>query len=70
MIYDPELTLGLPGRVTATSGLNALAHGMEAIVGPGANPPAALDALEAARILPDALQACVSEPTDVRARSS
>ncbi|MFI5372864.1 MAG: maleylacetate reductase [Candidatus Eisenbacteria bacterium] len=69
VIYDPELTLGLPGRVTASSGLNALAHCMEAIVGPGANPPAALAAREASAILPGALRSCVREPRAEEARS-
>lgn len=70
VIYDAELTLGLPARVTASSGLNALAHCMEAIVGPGANPPAALAAREASAILPDALRSCVHAPADPDARSN
>jgi maleylacetate reductase len=69
-IYDPTLTTALPPRVTATSGLNALAHCMEAIVGPGASPPSALAAREAASILPDALRACVRDGTDLDARST
>jgi maleylacetate reductase len=69
-IYDPTLTTGLPPRVTATSGLNALAHCMEAIAGPGATPPSALLAREAAAILPHALRACVRDGTDLDARSA
>ena len=38
VIYDPELTLGLPPRVTGPSSFNALAHGVEALYAPGRNP--------------------------------
>ena len=69
VVYDPSVTLGLPPRVTATSGLNALAHCMEAIVGPGATPPSALVAREAAALLPDALRACIRDGSDLAARS-
>jgi maleylacetate reductase len=69
VVYDPTTTLGLPPRVTATSGLNALAHCMEAIVGPGATPFSTLVAREAAALLPDALRACVHDGSDLAARS-
>ena len=69
-VYDPTITLGLPPRVTATSGLNALAHCMEAVVGPGATPPSALTAREAAALLPDALRTCVHDGSDLAARSA
>ena len=69
VVYDPVITLSLPPRVTATSGLNAIAHCMEAIVGPGASPPSALIAREAASVLPDALRACVRDGADLAARS-
>ena len=38
MIYDVELTLGLPPALTATSGLNALAHAVEALYARDRNP--------------------------------
>jgi maleylacetate reductase len=69
-IYDPTLTASLPARVTATSGLNALAHCMEAIVGPGATPPSTLAAREASSMLPDALRACVRDGNDLDARTA
>jgi maleylacetate reductase len=69
-IYDPILTVGLPPSVTGTSGLNALAHCMEAIAGPGATSPSALPAREASSILPEALRACVRDGTDLDARSA
>lgn len=48
-ICDPELTLGLPAYLTAATGMDALAHCLEAFMAPLFNPPAdgiALDGLE------------------------
>ena len=48
-ILDPELTLGLPPRLTAATGMDAIAHCIEAYLSPAVNPPAdaiALDGLE------------------------
>lgn len=48
-ICDPELTLGLPPRLTAATGMDAIAHCMETFMAPAFNPPAdgiALDGLE------------------------
>ena len=50
-ICDPELTLGLPPRLTAATGMDAVAHCMETFMAPAFNPPAdgiALDGLERA----------------------
>jgi alcohol dehydrogenase class IV len=47
-ICDPELTLGLPPKLTAATGMDALAHCMETFMAPAFNPPAdgiALDGL-------------------------
>ncbi len=50
-ICDPELTLGLPPKLTAATGLDAIAHCMETFMSAAFNPPAdgiALDGLERA----------------------
>lgn len=50
-ICDPELTIGLPARLTAATGMDAVTHCMEAILSPTVNPPAeaiGLDGLERA----------------------
>jgi 4-hydroxybutyrate dehydrogenase len=47
-ICDPELTLGLPPKLTAATGMDAIAHCMETFMAPPFNPPAdgiALDGL-------------------------
>src|SRR5690606_24059068 len=38
VVYDPRLTLGLPAQLTATSGMNAIAHAVEALYAQDANP--------------------------------
>jgi len=50
-ICDPELTIGLPPRLTAATGMDAIAHCMETFMSAAFNPPAdgiALDGLERA----------------------
>jgi alcohol dehydrogenase class IV len=69
VLYDPELTVGLPPRVTGSSGMNALAHCVEALYGPGANPVTALSALEGTRALARGLPVAVSRPEDLDGRT-
>ena len=50
-ICDPELTFGLPSKLTAATGMDAIAHCMETFMAPAFNPPAdgiALDGLQRA----------------------
>lgn len=50
-ICDPELTIGLPPRLTAATGMDAVTHCIEAVLSPAVNPPAeavGLDGLERA----------------------
>lgn len=69
VLYDPALTTGLPPEVTGPSGMNALAHCVEALYAPGANPVTALLASEGARVLARGLPAAVADPADLAARS-
>ena len=39
-ICDPSLTLGLPPRLTAATGMDAMTHCIEALLSPQINPPA------------------------------
>ena len=48
-ICDPELTLGLPPKLTAATGMDAIAHCMETFMAPAFNPPADGIALEGLR---------------------
>jgi maleylacetate reductase len=69
VLYDPALTTGLPAEVTGPSGMNALAHCVEATYAPGANPVTSLLAEEGARSLARGLPAAVDRPADLTARS-
>jgi maleylacetate reductase len=69
VVYDPELTLTLPPSIAGPSGMNALAHCVEALYGPGANPVVSLMALEGIRALHRSLPAVCGAPADVEARS-
>lgn len=69
VIYDPALTLGLPPAVAGPSGLNALAHCVEALYAPDGNPIVDLLAADGARALAASLPAVVAHPDDIDARS-
>jgi maleylacetate reductase len=68
VIYDPELTLGLPPATSAASGMNALAHCAEALYARQSNPIVQLMAEEGIRALAASLPAVVTDPGDLAAR--
>ena len=68
-IFDPELTFTLPARVTAASGLNAMAHCVEALYSEQANPVTALIAEEGLRALGLSIPRAVVQPQDLEART-
>ena len=69
IIYDPELTLGLPIGMTVTSGLNAIAHAAEGLYAQDRNPISSLMATEGLRALNAALPVLTGEPKDRDARA-
>ena len=56
VIYDPELTRGMPPMLAATSGINAIAHGVEALYAVDGNPVISLMAEEGIRAMSAALK--------------
>jgi maleylacetate reductase len=68
VVYDPELTLSLPAQLSATSGVNAVAHAVEALYAPDATPIVSLMAEEGVRALAAALPAVVADGGDLDAR--
>jgi maleylacetate reductase len=68
-IYDPELTLELPARVSAASGMNAMAHAVESLYGIDTNPVVQTMAEEAVRLIGASLPRVVDEPRDLAART-
>jgi len=69
-VYDPELTLSTPPRVSAETGMNALAHCVEAVWSPRRTPEAEAIALAGAHRIVGALPLVVDDPLDVSARAS
>ena len=67
-IYDPALTLSLSAHVTLTSGMNSLAHCVEALYQERANPVAAMLAEAGLRAHAAGLEASVARPDDIAAR--
>ena len=70
VIYDPQLTRSLPGRVAGPSGINAVAHCVEALYAPDASPVTCLLAEQGIRALGGALPAVVRESDDPEARAN
>jgi maleylacetate reductase len=68
-IYDPELTLSLPPRISAASGMNAMAHAVETLYGPDINPVVELLAAKAVALLGGSLPKVVERPGGVAART-
>lgn len=69
VIYDVELTLGLPTDVSGVSGLNAIAHAVEGLYARDRNPICSLMAEDAVRALAGALPRIAANPNDVAART-
>ncbi|WP_417662946.1 iron-containing alcohol dehydrogenase [Pseudomonas sp.] len=68
VILDPELTLGLPARITAATGMDALSHNLEAYCSPLFHPMAEGIALEGMRMVQQFLPRAVAHGDDVEAR--
>ena len=68
IVYDSHLMLTLPTELAVSSGLNALAHCVDALWAPRADPINAATALEAVRALSSGLPRIVADPTDIDGR--
>jgi alcohol dehydrogenase class IV len=69
VIYDPVLTVSLPENVSGPSGMNAIAHCVEALYARDANPVMSLLAAEGIRAMSQALPVVVREPANIDGRS-
>ncbi len=69
VISDPELTVRLPPRITAATGMDALAHNLEAYCAPGFHPLADGIALEAMRLIKEWLPVAVKDGSNIAARA-
>jgi maleylacetate reductase len=69
VIYDPELTFSLPAAVSGPSGMNAIAHCVEALYATDANPLTSLIAEDGIRALAASLPVVVRETANLEARA-
>ena len=68
VILDPELTVGLPAKLTAATGMDALSHNLEAYCSPFYHPMATGIALEGIRLIKQFLPRAVKDGRDLDAR--
>jgi len=69
VLYDPALTVSMPAMLSATSGMNSIAHCVEALYAKDANPIISMMAEEGIRALAKSLPVVVKEPGNLEARS-
>jgi alcohol dehydrogenase class IV len=69
-VLDPEMTLTLPPRLTAATGIDALSHAVEAFVGTGNNPITDSLALQAIDMISNNLRAATFGGEDLEARGN
>src|SRR5918997_3086243 len=69
-VLDPELTVGLPRHLTAATGMDALAHCLEAYCAPGWHPMAEGIAVEGMRLVLEALPRACADGADLEARGA
>lgn len=67
-ILDPELTVGLPAKLTAATGMDAMTHAIESYVCPVFHPMCDAIALEAVRMVRIYLPRAVANGADLEAR--
>jgi hypothetical protein len=68
VILDPQLSVGLPAKITAATGMDALSHNLEAYCSPLFHPMAEGIALEGMRLVKEYLPRAVAKGADVEAR--
>ncbi|MGW1360315.1 iron-containing alcohol dehydrogenase family protein [Streptomyces chartreusis] len=68
-LLDPELTLGLPARITAATGIDALVHGIESLASRGANPVSVAYATQAVAMVGRWLPVAHRDGSDLEARA-
>lgn len=69
VILDPTLTLALPARITAATGMDALSHAIESYVSLNANPVTEIYGLKAIELVNQYLEEAYLHPDNIEARS-
>jgi alcohol dehydrogenase class IV len=68
VIYDVDFTMTLPPSLSATSGVNAIAHAVESLYAKNTNPIISLFALDGTKALAESLPEIIDNPTSLPAR--
>ena len=69
-VLDPEMTRSLPSHLTATTGMDALTHGIEAYIGNSTTKQTRAAALEAASLIGENLEKAYRDGNDMTARTN
>lgn len=69
-ILDPELTIGLPGHLTAATAMDAITHSVEAVTSLVRNPVSESMAVQAISMIASALPVAIDTPADIAARGA
>ena len=69
-VLDPKNTYTLPRHMTATTGMDALTHAIEAYIGRATTPSTRRDALKAVNLIFGSLENAYRTPTDLVARAN
>ena len=69
-ILDPELTVGLPGKITSTTGMDALTHAVEAYIGQSNTKDTERAAKDAVRLIFSNLETAYNDGKNLQARSN
>lgn len=67
---DPELTIGVPGQMTALTAIDALSHCVESYVGDGYTKESDKRTIEGVKLIFDNLDKAVKNPEDIEARTA
>lgn len=67
-VLEPEVTFGLPKAITATTGMDALTHAVEAYIGRSTNRQTRGASIEAVKLIFDNIKTACDEPTNETAR--
>lgn len=69
-LLDPELTVSLPPRPTAETGIDALCHAIESYTSVNASPVSELFSLQAIALIAENLRTCVHDGKNLQAREN
>lgn len=69
-ILDPNLIVGLPGKITSTTGMDALTHAIEAYIGNSNTKKTKASAIKAVKLIFENLEETYNNPTNLEARNN